>query len=182
MDIMCKSVALVKWAVRESQDDATIKRKLKTINGVLKRRQYIIEIMQRSKKGTFKAKKKKGMGNNSRNLKDNASQEDKSREQASGPSMGGGVSSRVDNMKRIEFSVTCRKFSQLNKSLVCMYIESIQQGRVLGGFFCLFVFCLFTFSRAAPEAFGGSQARSLIRTIATGLHHGHSNAGSEPRL
>ena len=37
-------------------------------------------------------------------------------------------------------------------------------------------------SRAAPAAFEGSQARGRIRAIATGLHHSHSNAGSEPHL
>ena len=42
----------------------------------------------------------------------------------------------------------------------------------------LFVFCLF---RAAPAAYGGSQARGLIGAIADGLHHSH-NAGSEPHL
>jgi hypothetical protein len=38
------------------------------------------------------------------------------------------------------------------------------------------------FSRAAPEAHGGSQARGLIRAVAAGLLHSHSNAGPEPRL
>ena len=44
--------------------------------------------------------------------------------------------------------------------------------------FC-FVFCLF---RATPMACGGSQARGLIRAVAAGLGHCHSNAGSKPRL
>ena len=48
-------------------------------------------------------------------------------------------------------------------------------------FVCLFVLFLF-FSRAAPEACGGSQARSLTGAVATGLHQSHSNVGSEPRL
>ena len=39
-----------------------------------------------------------------------------------------------------------------------------------------FFFCLF---RAAPAAHGGSQARGLIGAIAVGLHHSHSNMGSE---
>ena len=43
-------------------------------------------------------------------------------------------------------------------------------------FFFFFVFCLF---RAMPAAYGGSQARGLIGTLATGLHHSHSNVGSE---
>ena len=43
------------------------------------------------------------------------------------------------------------------------------------GFCFVFVCCLF---RAAPSAYGGSQARSQIGAIATGLCHSHSNAGS----
>ena len=34
------------------------------------------------------------------------------------------------------------------------------------------------FSRAAPVAYGGSQARGLIRAGATDLHQSHSNAKS----
>ena len=36
--------------------------------------------------------------------------------------------------------------------------------------------------RAAPAAYGGSQARGRIRAAAAGLHHGHSNAGSKLHL
>uniref|UniRef100_A0A8D0KLY3 Transmembrane anterior posterior transformation 1 n=1 Tax=Sus scrofa TaxID=9823 RepID=A0A8D0KLY3_PIG len=39
--------------------------------------------------------------------------------------------------------------------------------------------CLF---KAAPMAYGGSQARGPVRAVAAGLHHSHSNTGSEPRL
>ena len=42
--------------------------------------------------------------------------------------------------------------------------------------FCLFFF--FAFSRAALTAYGGFQARSLIRAVTDGLHHNHSNSGS----
>ena len=39
--------------------------------------------------------------------------------------------------------------------------------------FVLFCFVLFfVFSRAAPMAHGGSQARGRIRAVAAGLHHG----------
>ena len=31
-------------------------------------------------------------------------------------------------------------------------------------------------------AYGGSQARGLIRAVAAGLRHSHSNSGSEPHL
>ena len=47
----------------------------------------------------------------------------------------------------------------------------------------LFIYLfIFVFSRAAPEAYGGSQARGPIGAVAAGLHQSHSNAGSEPRL
>ena len=46
----------------------------------------------------------------------------------------------------------------------------------------LFLFLFFGLFRAAPVAYGGSQARGLIRAEATGLHHSHSNVGSKPYL
>ena len=58
-----------------------------------------------------------------------------------------------------------------------MEIESINP--ITEGFFCV---CIFAFSRAAPTAYGGSQARGGIRAVAAGLRHSHSNGGSEPRL
>jgi len=48
-------------------------------------------------------------------------------------------------------------------------------------YFFLFIY-LFIFSRAAPGAYGGSQARGIIGAVAAGLHHSHSNARSEPFL
>ena len=42
-----------------------------------------------------------------------------------------------------------------------------------------FFFCLY---RAAPLAYGGSQARGWIGAIASGLHHSHNNTRSEPHL
>ena len=50
--------------------------------------------------------------------------------------------------------------------------------------FVLFVhlFGLFAFSRAASAAYGDSQTRGQIGSVADGLHHSHSNAGSEPCL
>ena len=41
----------------------------------------------------------------------------------------------------------------------------------------LFFFSFFL--RATLAAYGSSQARGLIRAIAAGLHHSHSNTGSE---
>ena len=46
--------------------------------------------------------------------------------------------------------------------------------------FYLFIFCLLG---AAATAYRGSQAaKGGIRDVATGLHHSHSNTGSEPHL
>ena len=55
---------------------------------------------------------------------------------------------------------------------------------VLGhnSFFWGGVFFFFAISRAAPVAYGGSQARGPIEDIAAGLCHSHSNTGSEPCL
>ena len=36
--------------------------------------------------------------------------------------------------------------------------------------------------RAAPAAYGGSQARGRIGAAAAGLYHSHYNMGSEPHL
>ena len=41
------------------------------------------------------------------------------------------------------------------------------------------IFFFFFFFRAAPLAYGSSQARGWIGTAATGLCHSHSNAGSK---
>ena len=43
-------------------------------------------------------------------------------------------------------------------------------------------FFLFAISRAAPAAYGGSQAKGPIGAVATSLHLSHSNAGSKPSL
>ena len=45
-------------------------------------------------------------------------------------------------------------------------------------FVCLFVFCLFAFSRAAPVAHSCSQARGLIRTASATYTAAHGKAGS----
>ena len=46
-------------------------------------------------------------------------------------------------------------------------------------FFFSLVFSLF---RAVPVVYEDSQARGLIRAVAAGLCHSHSNARSEPNL
>jgi len=47
-------------------------------------------------------------------------------------------------------------------------------------FFFFFVFLVFF--RAVLAAYGSSQARGLIGATVAGLHHSHSNTGSEPYL
>ena len=42
-----------------------------------------------------------------------------------------------------------------------------------------FFFFFFLLLRAAPKAYGNSQARGQIGATTAGLHHSHSNAGSE---
>ena len=49
------------------------------------------------------------------------------------------------------------------------------QGRVGFLFLFLFLFCLFVFFRAAPAAYGSSQARGGVRAKAAGRSHSHSN-------
>ena len=46
------------------------------------------------------------------------------------------------------------------------------------------IFFFFVFFRAAPAAYGGSQARGPVGATAAGLHHSHSNSntGFKPRL
>ena len=46
----------------------------------------------------------------------------------------------------------------------------------------LFLWVSFLLSRAAPEAYGGSQARGPIGARAASLRHSHSHVGSELHL
>ena len=45
-----------------------------------------------------------------------------------------------------------------------------------------FFFLSFSLFRATPMAYGSSQARGRIETVAAGLCHSHSNSGSSPHL
>ena len=49
---------------------------------------------------------------------------------------------------------------------------------------CFFLFCGggVSFFKAPPPAYVGFQARGQIQAVATGLHHSHTNVGSDPRL
>ena len=57
------------------------------------------------------------------------------------------------------------------------YIFWLLNKEIFFGLFLFFFF--FVFSRAAPAAHGGFQARSLIGAVAAGLCQSHSNLGSE---
>ena len=48
--------------------------------------------------------------------------------------------------------------------------------------FFFFFFCLFAISWDSPVAYGGSQARGLIRAVAASLHQSHSSTESEQSL
>ena len=48
-------------------------------------------------------------------------------------------------------------------------------------YICFFFFSFFLFG-ATPTAYGSSQAKGWIGATAAGLHHSHSNAGTEPCL
>ena len=68
-----------------------------------------------------------------------------------------------------------RTLNSLSETSVQTYILSDTRS-------CSFVFFLFAFSRATPEAYGGSQASGLIVAVAASLRQSHSNAGSELHL
>ena len=49
--------------------------------------------------------------------------------------------------------------------------------------YVLFVYLfIFVFSKAAPVAYVGSQARGLIGAVASSLRRSHSNSGSDPHV
>ena len=51
-----------------------------------------------------------------------------------------------------------------------------------GNLVIAFFFSFGLLSRAAPVAYGGSQAQGLVGAVATCLHQSHSNARSKPHL
>ena len=71
----------------------------------------------------------------------------------------------------------------LDHSLICIsLIISNVEHLFCMSFFLFFFFFVFFLFKAAPAAYGGSQARDLIGAVAAGLHHSHNNVGSEPHL
>ena len=73
----------------------------------------------------------------------------------------------------------CFPFSKLTSQVIMGCIHTSVKYCFLGVFLLL---SFFVFSRAAPEAYGGSQARGLMGAVATSLCQSHSDAGSEPYL
>ena len=72
--------------------------------------------------------------------------------------------------------------SDIPVKALLIYNQSFQLHPVIRtDFVCLFV-CLCAFSRAAPSAYGGSQARGWIGAAAADLHHSQSNSRSKPLL
>ena len=61
-----------------------------------------------------------------------------------------------------------------------LYSRSIFFGGI--NVFTLLYYVFILLFRATPAAYGGSQARGLIRATAAGLPHSYSNARSEPCL
>ena len=69
--------------------------------------------------------------------------------------------------------------------LTLRFYSSFSRGRFESFFFPVFFVCLFVYFlhfRAAPMAYGSSQAGGLIGAAAAGLHHSHSSAESELHL
>ena len=94
------------------------------------------------------------------------------------------------------YSVIQLTFAQMYSVIQRMYIEYIQhtrsvlsaentpenKGDMVPAFLLSFFFFFFCLFRAAPVAYGGSQARGRISVVATGLYHSHTNVGSELSL
>ena len=65
----------------------------------------------------------------------------------------------------------CRECSWEKKKELPSILRTLKEELIV-----VFCFCLFAFFRATPVAYGASQARGLIRAVATVIHQSHSNA------
>ena len=77
------------------------------------------------------------------------------------------------------------KLSELRSRKVKRFVHCCTTSkwqRCNSSFFLFLFFCLFAFSRAAPMAYVGSQARGPIGVVASSLHQSHSSARSELHL
>ena len=85
--------------------------------------------------------------------------------------------------RKLHFHTVCLGYydnprSGINERIFAPSLITVIDFAAIFFFISLFL-CLF---RAIPAAYGGSQARGWIGAVAAGLHHRHSNAGSEPHL
>ena len=62
--------------------------------------------------------------------------------------------------------------------MVIVNSAAMNIGVYISFYFILFYFCLFAISWAAPAAYGGSQAKGRIGTVAASLRQSHSNVAS----
>ena len=66
---------------------------------------------------------------------------------------------------------------------VFVFLRNVPGMELLDHMVILFLGVFFKiFFRAAPMAYGGSQTRGQVETVAAGLCHSHSNVGSKPCL
>jgi len=96
----------------------------------------------------------------------------------------------VEGIAMVTWRLTLTKVSNLGYTCDCashMHVQvlsdnnegSIFETHLLFCFLILFLFIFYVLLfRAAPSAYGGSQARG-IGAMAAGLHHSHSNTGSK---
>ena len=82
-------------------------------------------------------------------------------------------------MSLLNFSMTF--LIRLDLSVICTH-GTLHLFFVACVAIAIFFVLFFLSFRAAPVAYGGSQARIPIRTVAAGLCHSHSSVGSEPHL
>ena len=85
---------------------------------------------------------------------------------------------RKDGRKKeskIDYTYTKEEYFRVAYSGT-LHIQTFQLQFNFYLFICLFIYlcCLFALSRAAPEAYGGSQARGQIGAVAADLHQSHS--------
>ena len=101
---------------------------------------------------------------------------------------------RFKNIRGRKTKKTCSRKCSLTFLLILqvqtllsqgVFPDSARQGQDLCYMLSQLILCFFprllAFSRAAPTAYGGSQARGQIGAAAACLHQSHSNAGSKPR-
>ena len=94
---------------------------------------------------------------------------------------GKGHNSGSDLLPGLGISVCCGCSQKRKNKTQTFFIIANHFLWILGtdSVLSILFFCLFAFYRAASTAYGGSQARGLIRAGATSLSHSHSNTRSK---